>query len=125
MKIRYAFAILASLVMLGSGAVYAEITLGGPESKTQQQPGILLTAQTGTAAPASSGVAVQRAGESRIGGTVTTTGAGGVHVNFACTGTSCGCKGASDCFDLGSRSLCDSKGMSCTGSDCTCAKKAQ
>ena len=126
MRIRYALAVLASLIVFGSGVVYADIMLGGTAPKASQQPGTLLTAQTATTtAPVSSGAVVERAGQTKVGGTVTTTGAHGVHTNFACTGTSCGCKGAADCFDLGSRSLCDAKGMSCTGSDCTCAKKAQ
>src|SRR5271170_2539842 len=119
MRIRYAFALLASLVMLGSGAVYAEIMLGGPASKALQQQGTILTAQTGTAAPAPSGEAQQPAARSRIGGTVTPTHAGNAHVNFACTSAACGCQGAADCFDLGSRNLCDAKGMSCTGGNCT------
>ena len=114
MKLRYGSiaAVLAALVMLGSGSVRGATTAAGMELGSSVQERGTHMAQTAPTVEPSRGVVPP------VRGTVGTATA-----NFSCSDKTCTCNGGSDCFDLGAKDLCGS--WNCTGAACSCTKKAK
>src|SRR5262249_20142663 len=95
MRFRAVFAVLATSVMLSSGPVNGEVMVSGTllGSNAPQQPRILVVK------PVPGGITGKPLRK---------------HVPFWCGTASCTCVGAADCFDLGSKKLCDMSTFHCT-----------
>jgi hypothetical protein len=125
MKLRYgptATVLSALLVILGSssigGATTVSATNGG--GSTPKERGALMAQTNPTAVEPSRGAVApaERTGTRPLPPRVTAT-----TTNFGCSSTQCTCKGAADCYNLGTKGLCNSTTWACSGANCVCDKK--
>jgi hypothetical protein len=119
MKRRFGLMLLAvsAVLSLGPGSVSAATTAAGQS--------VVTAAGTTTAEPAAASAIHQQDSQPATAGMVSGAGSAAMRASFSCTGTSCGCQGGEDCFDLGKKNLCDGTTWNCTGNSCTCTKKKQ
>jgi hypothetical protein len=120
MKLRYgptATVLSALLVILGTsstgGATTVSATKGG--GSTLQERGALMAQTNPTAVEPSRGAVAPTGSTGTPPAAVTTY--------FSCSSTQCNCKGSDDCYDLGTKNLCNSTTWACSGENCVCDKK--